>query len=138
MFKQCFKLSRKIRIFNLILKYLYGCQISREVKMGKNITFPHNAMGVVIHPRTVIGDNVCIQHHVLCGEKNGIEAPVICDNVIVNPYSIIIGKVTIGENSIIGAGSVVTKDVPPNSVYYNRITPIIKQITGDERKKMSK
>lgn len=63
---------------------------------------------------------------VLLGQEADTEAPIIKDNVIINPYSIIISKVVIGENSIIGAGSIVTKDVPSNSVYYNRVIPIIK------------
>lgn len=93
-------------------------------------------MGVVIHPLCRIGNNVCIQHHVLLGEKNGTDAPTICDNVVINPYSIIIGDVTIGENSVIGAGSIVTKDVPANSVYYNQISPVIRSITPEEREKL--
>jgi len=136
LFNALLKLSRKRRFMNFIFARLYGCDIPKEVELGKNVHFPHKAMGVVIHPLTRIGDNVCIQHHVLLGEKNGTDAPVICDNVVINPYSVIIGNVTIGKNSVIGAGSIVTKDVPDNSVYYNRVTPVIKSITSEERKRL--
>ena len=47
----------------------------------------------------------------------------------------ILGGVTIGENSIIGAGSIVTKDVPPNSIYYNKVEPVIKELNLEERYK---
>lgn len=84
----------------------------------------------MIHPNVEIGKNVCIQHHVLLGQKEikktSVDVPIIKDNVIINSYSIIMGGVVIGENSIIGAGSIVTKDIPANSIYYNKIIPIIK------------
>lgn len=87
----------------------------------------------MIHPNSVIAENVCIQHHVLIGQRNGSGAPTIEKNVIINPYSMILGEVTIGENCIIGAGSIVTKDVPPNSIYYNKVEPVIKELNLEKR-----
>ena len=130
LFNILFKLSRKSGVINFIFKRLYSCDIPRKVNFCgsyNSVSFPPNALGVVIHPNAKIGKNVCIQHHVLLGQKKtNIDAPIIKDNVIINPYSIIIGKVIIGENSIIGAGSIVTKDVPANSIYYNKVIPFIK------------
>lgn len=137
-FYRMFKLSRKSGIVNFLLKLLYSCDIPRKVRIGNNVVFPHNALGVVIHPDTLIGNNVCIQHHVLLGEKNGCGAPVINDNVVINPYSIIIGEVHIGKNCVIGAGSIVTKDIPDNCVYYNKIFPVIKEISKNEREMLIK
>lgn len=130
LFNILFKLSRKSGVMNFILKRLYSCDIPRKVKFsGGGVTFPHNALGVVIHPNVKIGENVCIQHHVLLGQKeSSTDVPIIKDNVVIHSYSIIIGKVVIGKNSIIGAGSIVTKDVPENSVYYNKIVPVIKPL----------
>lgn len=136
LFDSLFELSRKMPLFGSIFAHRYGCDIPKGVQLGENVHFPHKAMGVVIHPLSKIGSNVCIQHHVLLGEKNGTDAPTICDNVVINPYSIIIGDVTIGENSVIGAGSIVTKDVPANSVYYNQINPVIRSITTEERERL--
>lgn len=137
MFGFLFKLSRNSGIVNIVLKKLYACDIPRKVRFteGKSCSFPHNALGVVIHPNSVIGENVCIQHHVLLGQKNGSGAPIIEDNVIINPYSIILGEITIGKNSIIGAGSIVTKDIPANSIYYNSIHPVIKPLKPEDRNK---
>ena len=136
MFNFLFKMSRKNGVINAFFKKLYSCDIPREVKFknGK-CSFPHKALGVVIHPNSIIGENVCIQHLVLLGQRNGNSAPIIENNVIINPYSIIIGEVTIGENSIIGAGSLITKNVPANSIYYNKVTPIIKDLNPNEREK---
>ena len=138
MFDFVFAASRKNPIASFLLKRLYSCDIPRRMQIGKNVCFQHNALGVVIHPGTIIGDNVVIQHHVLLGEKNGSDAPVICDNVVINPYAVIIGKVTIGENAIIGAGSIVTKDVPANCVYYNKVEPVIRPITPEEYEKLTR
>lgn len=103
-----------------------NCDIPRKLKLGENISFPHFAFGVVIHPDAIIENNVCVQYHVLIGEKNGCGAPIIHDNVIINPYSVIIGNVDIGENVVIGAGSVVTKSIPViksiDDKEYDRIT----------------
>lgn len=61
-----------------------------------------------------IGENVYINHLVTLGEKNG-KRPVIGENVELHANCTIIGGVKVGKNSIIGAGAVVTKDVPENS-----------------------
>lgn len=57
---------------------------------------PHNVLRVVIHFNSVIGKNVCIQHHVLLRQRNRSEETIIEDNVIINPYSMGLGKITIG------------------------------------------
>ncbi len=72
----------------------------------------------------VIGDNVKIGSNCILGYHKGY--PKIGDNVTIFPNSIIIGNITIGKNSIIGAGTYVDKDVPPNSVVYNKKELIIK------------
>lgn len=121
-FKIIYKLSRKIPGVSRVMKILYGCDIPRKTTIGKNVRFPHDGLGVVIHPNTVIGDNVTIQHHVTFGVNgfgNG-DSPVVHDNVVLQPYSIIAGGIDIGENSVIGAGSVVLHDIPANTVFFNK------------------
>ena len=127
MFKFIFKLSRIIPKGDIVLRMLYGCEIPKSVKFGKNVSFGHKALGVVINGAAVIGDNVFIQHHVLIGQRNGEEnVPIIKDNVLIESCAIIIGNVVIGENATIGAGSLVTHDVPPNTVFYNPRQVVIK------------
>ena len=55
------------------------------------------------------------------------EAPIIGDNVAIQAYAMILGKVFIGENSVIGAGSIVMHDIPPNTVYFNKRQEITKR-----------
>lgn len=106
------------------MRYLYGCDIPRDAKIHDSVVFPHSALGVVVHPNCVIDENVVIQHHVTLGIKkidgDETDAPHIHKNVYIGPYAIILGGIDIGENAIIGAGSIVTKDVEPFTKYINK------------------
>lgn len=82
--------------------------------------FPH-PIGIVIGQKVVLGRNCVIYQNVTIGAKNtkdykNAEYPVIEDEVIIYPNSIIIGKVKIGKGAVVGAGSLVLKDVEPGSV----------------------
>lgn len=128
MFNTLFKISRKVPGFNAVLRVIYSCDIPRHTRIiGKGVRFGHNGAGVVIHPNTIIEEKVFIQHHVTCGIRyEGDGCPTIRKNCSIGAYAIILGPVEIGENSIVGAGAIVTHDVPPNTVYYNKIIDVSK------------
>jgi serine O-acetyltransferase len=94
-------------------RYLFHLEIpARFFYNGLYLIHPYN---VIIHPDTMMGSNITVYHNVtMAVKKNGKNkgAPVVGDNVIVYPHSVILGNVTIGRNSIVGAGSVVIHDVP--------------------------
>jgi serine O-acetyltransferase len=102
---------------------LYGCDIPPAVKFGKNIHIVHRGLGLVIYPRTTIGDDVTIYHGVTIGRalRSGqIGDAVIGDGVTISTGAVItIGAEgrTIGEGAIIGANAVVTHDVPAWEVW---------------------
>ena len=76
-------------------------------------------MGIVIGETSIIGDNVTIYHGVTLGGvslEKGKRHPTIENNVIIGAGAKILGNITIGDNSKIGANSVILKDVPKNSV----------------------
>lgn len=101
-----------------IMRIIFSCDIPYKTKIGINCKFPHNALGVLIHPDCIIGDNCTILHNVTIGGKKGAKRlPVIGNNVVIGTGAIIIGDVEIGDNSIIGAGAVVTHNVPPYTIY---------------------
>jgi len=82
--------------------------------------FPH-PIGIVIGQKVVLGDNCIIYQNVTIGSKNtanykNSKYPVLGDNVTIYPNSIIIGDVKIGNNAIIGAGSLVLDDVEEDSI----------------------
>lgn len=94
--------------------------------------FPH-PVGIVIGMKVKMGMNCEIYQNVTIGTKetadfkNG-KYPEIGNNVIIYPNSLIIGNIKIGDNSIIGAGSVVLSDVPPNSVFAGNPAKFLKHI----------
>lgn len=95
-----------------------GIEIHPGATIGKNFFIDHGT-GVVIGQTTIIGDNVMLYHGVTLGGTKNIQGkrhPTILNNCIIGAGAKVLGNITIGENSKIGAGSVVTKDVPNNSI----------------------
>ena len=92
-----------------------GIEIHPACFIGKGLLIDHG-IGVVIGETAIIGDNVTLYQGVTLGgtgKETGKRHPNIGDNVMISAGAKIIGSFTVGENSKIGAGSVVTKDIPP-------------------------
>lgn len=97
----------------------YACDIPPSVQFGEGLSLPHWGLGVVIHPRAVIGCNCTIYQHVTIGSQNGTHSsnpPHIGNNVIIGANAVILGDIKIGNNVTIGAGAVVLSDVPDNCI----------------------
>jgi serine O-acetyltransferase len=98
----------------------YGCFIGIKSKIGIGVKFPH-PNGIVVGSTTVIGANCIIFQQVTFGGKLVGDAQKNCyprlgDNITVFAGAKLIGKINIGNNVVIGANSVVNKDIPPYSV----------------------
>ena len=94
-----------------------GIEIHPGAKIGKGLFIDHGT-GVVIGETSIIGDNVIMYHGVtLGGLKNtkGKRHPTIKNNVLIGCGAKILGNVIIGNNSKVGANSVVLKDVSDNT-----------------------
>lgn len=101
------------------------CSISNLDLLKKNGTmFPH-PVGIVIGKGAVIGKNCVIYQNVTIGQEHNA-LPKIGDNVQIYAGAILIGDITIGNNVMIGAGSVVTKSIPDNAVVVGNPAKIIK------------
>ena len=93
-----------------------GIEIHPGATIGKGLFIDHGS-GVIIGETAIIGDNVTLYQGVTLGgngKETGKRHPTIGDNVMISAGAKIIGSFTIGENSKIGAGSVVINEVPPN------------------------
>lgn len=88
-------------------------QISSSMKIGYGFYIGHNIC-MVIHGDTIIGNNVNLSQFLNIGTTNNTPA-IIGDNVYIGPQVCVVDDVKIGNNSSIGAGAVVTKDVPENA-----------------------
>ncbi|GGH32347.1 serine acetyltransferase [Sphingobacterium alkalisoli] len=118
------------------LRYKYkliskrGCDFSYNSHVGKGLRLPH-PIGIVIGDGVIIGDNVMIFQQVTLGShgKAGkdLAYPVIENNVRIYAGAKIIGGIRVGEGSIIGANSLINKDIPPYSVAYG-IPCVIKDL----------
>ena len=94
-----------------------GIEIHPGATIGRGLFIDHGA-GVVIGETAILGDNVTLFQGVTLGgngKEKGKRHPTLGDNVMVSAGAKILGSFTIGENSKIGAGSVVLQEVPPNS-----------------------
>ena len=94
-----------------------GIEIHPGATIGKGLFIDHGN-GVIIGETTIIGDNVTLYQGVTLGgtgKEKGKRHPTLGDNVMVSAGAKVLGSFTVGENSKIGAGSVVLSEVPPNS-----------------------
>ena len=106
------------RVFSQIMRALTGIEIHPGAEIGSRLFIDHG-MGVVIGETSEIGDCVTLYHGVTLGGvslNKGKRHPTLEDNVVVGAGAKILGAITIGKNSRIGANAVVVKSVPPNSV----------------------
>ncbi len=87
---------------------LFHVNIPPTVEIGSNLELAHGGFGIVIHADTVIGDDAIIFHNVTIGNGGAI----IGDRVYIGTGAVIIGAVTIGDDVVIGANTVVNFDVP--------------------------
>jgi len=113
------------RLLSHLNRLLTGIEIHPGAKIGKRVFIDHG-MGVVIGETSEIGNNVTIYHNVTLGgiapsintndQRNTKRHPTLEDNVVVGSGAQILGPITIGKNSLIGANAVVTKNVPEKSI----------------------
>lgn len=93
-----------------------GIEIHPGAQIGENFFIDHGN-GVIIGETAIIGNNVTLYQGVTLGgtgKEHGKRHPTIGDNVMISAGAKVIGSFTVGENSKIGAGSVVIEEVPPN------------------------
>ncbi|WP_175428288.1 serine O-acetyltransferase [Bacillus solimangrovi] len=105
------------RLISQISRFFTGIEIHPGAKIGRRFFIDHG-MGVVIGETCEIGNNVTIFQGVTLGgtgKEKGKRHPTLEDNTLVSTGAKVLGSITIGENSKVGGGSVVLKDVPPNA-----------------------
>jgi len=105
------------RWFSQVARLLTGIEIHPGAKIGRRLFIDHG-MGVVIGETSIVGDDVTLYQGVTLGgtgKEHGKRHPTVEDQVVVGGGAKILGNITVGKNSRIGAGSVVLRNVPDNS-----------------------
>ncbi|MCX8007810.1 MAG: serine O-acetyltransferase [Coriobacteriia bacterium] len=98
------------------VRHRTGIEIHPGATIGDGLFIDHG-MGVVIGETTIIGNDVTMYQGVTLGgtgKEHGKRHPTIGDNVVIGVGATVLGNITVGSHSKIGAGAVVIQDVPPN------------------------
>jgi len=105
------------RFLSQVARLLTGIEIHPGAQVGRRFFIDHGA-GVVIGETAIVGNDVTLYQGVTLGgtgHEHGKRHPTLRDGVFVGSNAQVLGNICIGENSRVGAGSVVLRDVPPNS-----------------------
>lgn len=150
------KLGENVKMSKFI--NLYGCDIGDQTKIGAFVEIQKNAKvgkNCKISSHTFICEGVTIEDNVFIGhgvtfindsfprattadgmmqtEKDWkVETTLVKKGASIGSGATILSKVTIGENAIVGAGSVVTKDVPPNSIVAGTPARLLRSVPDTE------
>lgn len=129
-FQCAFRLCQERGIKKLIGKVLYKfnpmkhqIQLPQMTKVGYGLYIGHGGP-IVVNPYTVIGNNCNLSQFTTIG-SNYNKGAVIGDNTYIGPNVCIVEEVKIGNNVTIGAGSVVTKDIPDNATAVGNYARVI-------------
>ncbi len=149
------KLGKDVRLSKFI--NLYGCEIGDETKIGAFVEVQKNARigkrckisshtfvceGVTIEDNVFIGHGVVFINDSYPRATNAdgqlqteqdwrVEATLVSKGASIGSGSTILSKITIGENAIVGAGSVVTKDVPANTIVAGNPARVLRKIAAN-------
>jgi serine O-acetyltransferase len=130
----------KMRLFFLarylsqLMRWATGVEIHPGAQIGRRFFIDHG-MGVVIGETAIIGDDVLMYQGVTLGGtglEKGKRHPTIGNNVVIGGGAKVLGNITVGDNSYIGANAVVIKDVPANST----VVGVPGRITKQDGKKI--
>lgn len=100
------------KLLYILNRILFAVVLPPSVKVGKNVTFAYQGLGVVVHAQAVLGDDVYVGPQVIIGGRGGEkQVPVIEDGVMLGAACRILGPVRIGKGATVAACALVLKDV---------------------------
>lgn len=128
---------KKAKIISKVIDYinrvLFSVWLPGSARIGKNFVIGYWGLGIVIHSKAIIEDNVWISQNVTIGRKEYDQnVPMIKNSTYIGPNSVVVGEISIGPNSVIGANSFVNKNVPPNTVVAGCPARFIKTLKNGE------
>ncbi len=120
-----------LAFYRVIVEWGLGVELRYKTRIGPGLRLFH-AQALVVHEGTVIGANCTLRQSTTIGNKtlpDGSQSgcPVIGNNVDVGSNSVVLGPIKIGDGAVIGAGSVVVKDVPARAVVAGNPARVLRQ-----------
>ncbi len=126
------KLRLLARPFELLNKLLHNSHVPSSCEIGEDSQFGYGGISLVIHSKARVGRHCSLGSCVTIGGNMGAGAPpVIEDNVYIATGAKVLGNVTVGHDSIVGANAVVIRDVEPYSVVGGVPAKLICRITKE-------
>ena len=129
-FQCAFRLCHSTGIIKMFGLFLWSInrtrrtiQLSRKTKVGYGLFIAHGGP-IIVNPTAIIGNNCNLSQFTTIG-SNRDKAAIIGDNTYIGPNVCIVEDVRIGNNVTIGAGSVVTKDIPDNATAVGNYAKVI-------------
>ncbi|MDO6470719.1 serine O-acetyltransferase [Maribacter sp. 1_MG-2023] len=114
-------------LYKIFVEWILGIEIPDTTTIKGGLKVMHG-QGLIVNTNTKIGEYVTLRHNTTIGNsKPGGKSPIIENNVDIGANCVVIGDIIIGENSIIGAGSVVVKSIPPNSIAVGNPARVLKK-----------
>ncbi len=102
------------RFLYMLNRILFAVVLPPTASIGKRVTFAYQGLGVIVHARAVVGDDVYIGPQVIIGGRGGEKAvPIIEDGAFIGAGARILGPLTIGAGATVAAGALVLTDVLP-------------------------
>ena len=107
-------------IYQILVEFIFGIELPWDTEIGHNTKLIHG-IALVVNHNTKIGANCILRHSTTIGNKqlkdgSYSDSPIIGHNVDIGSNVVILGPIKIGDNAVIGAGSVIVKDVPEGAV----------------------
>jgi len=118
--------------YRLAIEWILGIELPWKTQVGRGLRLEHG-LALVVNDKTTFGCHCLIRHSTTIGNRELRDgtysgAPKIGNYVHIGANCVILGDITIGDHVIIGAGSVVTKNIPPFAVIAGNPAKIIRMI----------
>lgn len=134
----CHGFYRVSRFLTKVKFFLFNAFIPGSAAIGEGTVLGYSGMGIVLHKNARVGRDCLIGQQVTLGTKvpyfsstESSDVPCVGDNVYIASGSKLLGKISVGNNSVIAANSVVVTDVPENAVFAGVPAKFVRHISGN-------
>lgn len=124
--------------YRIFCEWILGIELPWTVVAGPNLRIYHG-IALVVHPKSVIGHSCTLRQSTTIGARPNrqtrcSEAPHIGNQVDIGANAVLLGPIRVGDGAVIGAGSVVLRDVPPWSVVAGNPAKVIRDVQAQDRR----